>query len=168
MKISLAGLKQGVHDIHLDGLPAACGLQEHEHLRNPISVDCQVDKGSHHLYLLIRVRTPVRLECDRCLEEFDLQLDEEGRIIYSSDADLISDSDGEIRHLDPNVQEIDVSEEVREMLTLALPLKRLCADDCKGLCSQCGTNLNEGSCQCRATTVDSRWQVLKDLLDKKA
>ena len=48
---------------------------------------------------------------------------------------------------------IDLGDLVREQLYLALPMKPLCAEACKGLCPQCGTNLNRGTCDCR-----SEWQ----------
>ena len=43
----------------------------------------------------------------------------------------------------------------------------LCADDCQGLCAQCGRNLNEGDCDCVRDETDSRWGPLKELLEKK-
>jgi uncharacterized protein len=52
---------------------------------------------------------------------------------------------------------------LREQVLLALPLKAVCSDACKGLCPQCGRNLNTGACDCAQPAVDSRWEALKDL-----
>lgn len=63
-------------------------------------------------------------------------------------------------------QEIDISEEVRESVLLALPERMLCRPDCKGLCPQCGKNLNEGRCAC-TPEVPTAFSKLKDLKRKK-
>jgi uncharacterized protein len=55
---------------------------------------------------------------------------------------------------------------VREQVLLALPLKLICREDCKGLCPQCGKNLNEGACSCAAPLQDLRWSGLKEIRDK--
>ena len=60
---------------------------------------------------------------------------------------------------------IDIDEIVRTALILELPTRYLCSEDCKGLCSKCGANLNEKSCKCDQTERDSRWDVLKDYFD---
>ena len=45
--------------------------------------------------------------------------------------------------------EIDLGQLMQEQFYLALPMKPLCRDDCKGLCPECGTNLNRGTCDCK-------------------
>lgn len=47
---------------------------------------------------------------------------------------------------------------------LELPYKSLCKEDCKGLCSSCGKNLNDGPCDCKSDTVDPRLEVLRQLI----
>ncbi len=49
---------------------------------------------------------------------------------------------------------------------LALPLKAICRDDCKGLCPHCGTNLNAEKCACAEPLEDPRWSALKDIRGK--
>ena len=58
----------------------------------------------------------------------------------------------------------DLDELVREDIILSLPARFVCRDDCKGLCPQCGKNLNEGSCSCKAEG-DPRLAALAQLLD---
>jgi len=50
-------------------------------------------------------------------------------------------------------------------VVLNLPMKHLCAKDCKGICQTCGTNLNRGECDCNKKMVDSRLEILGSLLD---
>ena len=55
---------------------------------------------------------------------------------------------------------------VREQFQLVLPMKPLCRDDCKGLCSECGTNLNRDTCTCSHKWEDQRLAALRGLLDR--
>ena len=64
--------------------------------------------------------------------------------------------------LDPNHM-LDLTEAVRQYVIINLPMKPLCRQDCAGLCSGCGANLNDGGCACSAP-VDSRWSPLLELL----
>ena len=56
---------------------------------------------------------------------------------------------------------IDLGELVREQFYLVLPMKPLCTEGCRGLCPQCGTNLNRGACDCRGVWQDPRLEGLK-------
>ena len=59
---------------------------------------------------------------------------------------------------------LDLAQLTWEDLLLFLPSKLLCRDDCKGICPQCGKNLNEGTCECKKE-IDPRFAALLDLLD---
>jgi uncharacterized protein len=56
---------------------------------------------------------------------------------------------------------------MQEQFYLSLPMKPLCAEDCKGLCPVCGTNLNRGTCQCQRSWDDPRFAALKNLRANK-
>jgi uncharacterized protein len=58
---------------------------------------------------------------------------------------------------------LDLAEAVRQYALLTLPMKPLCREDCAGLCSSCGHNLNQGPCDCQPQIVDPRWSKLKEL-----
>jgi uncharacterized protein len=55
---------------------------------------------------------------------------------------------------------LHLEEAARQCVVVAFPLKPLCHDDCRGICAQCGTNLNDNPCQCQAEQVDPRWAPL--------
>jgi len=55
---------------------------------------------------------------------------------------------------------------MREQFYLALPMKPLCREDCKGLCPRCGEDLNVKGCGCVIETADPRWEALKTLKQK--
>jgi uncharacterized protein len=61
---------------------------------------------------------------------------------------------------------LELEDVLREQVLLAVPIKQLCRETCKGLCPQCGKNLNRETCDCAAPQLDARWSALKDLKDK--
>ena len=63
---------------------------------------------------------------------------------------------------------LDLREAIRQNLLLALPMKALCRENCAGLCSQCGKDLNEGSCDCVFEVEDDRFKSLRQLLEETA
>jgi uncharacterized protein len=83
--------------------------------------------------------------------------------LFTQDAEAADDADS--YPVAPDAMEIDVTPAVREELVLAAPRYVLCRDDCKGLCAQCGKDLNAGACGC-APANDARWQPFKALKDK--
>ena len=60
---------------------------------------------------------------------------------------------------------LELDEVVISDIILNYPQKYLCKDDCRGLCPECGKNLNEGDCGCNKTQVDSRLEILKQLME---
>ncbi len=61
---------------------------------------------------------------------------------------------------------IDLGQMIEEQFYLALPMKPLCHADCKGLCANCGTNLNVAACDCQVRWEDPRLAVLKAFIDR--
>ena len=67
------------------------------------------------------------------------------------------DSDSiNIAYLPPDADKIILDDDVRDYVLLGIPMKKLCKDDCKGLCIKCGKNLNEGDCGCNDEEIDAR------------
>lgn len=60
---------------------------------------------------------------------------------------------------------IDLSPLLRELAILEMPIQPICKDDCRGLCVECGKNLNEGGCDCEVDRIDPRMDALRSLLD---
>lgn len=105
-----------------------------------------------------QLETIVQAECVRCLIEFQLPLtlQFEELFAFSAAADPVYfvDEGGWLSLRQP----------VREQILLAMPIQTLCRPDCKGLCSQCGANLNDGPCNCETDDTDPRLAALKSLL----
>ncbi len=115
--------------------------------------------------------TQVELSCARCLEvvrqevarPFDLLYRPQG-VDRRGDEVAIHEADTEIGYYAG--EGVLLEDVMREQVLLAVPLRVLCRDDCKGLCPQCGQNLNTTACGCAAPVADARWQALKELKDK--
>ena len=60
---------------------------------------------------------------------------------------------------------LDVDTLINDEILIGFPMKLLCSEDCKGLCKNCGTNLNEKSCDCDTTVYDPRMSVIRDIFN---
>ena len=113
------------------------------------------------------------LRCNRCLESFEkqaapeltliLQVEEEeprrGEDGKDEEVELAEEELGFLRLSQPK---LDLRSLMVEQIHLGLPMKPLCREDCAGLCSDCGIDLNRESCDCSAE-VDPRWAALASL-----
>jgi uncharacterized protein len=139
---------------------------EHPNLRADVEVFVDVEKSSPHFFVNTLVRSVGQFVCDRCLEEFRMSVEERSRVIFSSDPNMIAVADEEIHPLAKDAHEIDITNDVRDALLLAVPLKAVCRPECKGLCAQCGANLNKENCRCGSPRRDVRWAGLDKFLEK--
>ncbi len=136
----------------------------------PVKVELTVSKSQDQLVCRGKARTSVKLECSRCLAEYEESL--------SSDLDFVIDLAGNLEGTnseeggyfvaDPALAFFEIDGLVREAIILSLPLKPLCSEDCKGLCPICGTDLNRSQCNCVKEKTDPRWDQLKGLSKKKS
>jgi len=132
--------------------------------------------GKHKIIKDIRVqgsiRTRVETSCARCLEPVQNDLDRSFDLLYrplGTDAGheelSITDVEAEIGYYEGDG--LPLEEILREQVLLAVPLKAVCREDCKGLCPQCGKNLNQGpACSCNQAMEDPRWAALKEIRNK--
>ena len=163
VKIRISGLANGLYDYHFTVAPAELGLDSN--FGHPVEIDAAVDKTAGQINLRTSVATAGKFVCDRCAEEFDLNLANKYSVFYIYDAS----SEGElppeeVQVLRADAVHIDLTEDIREFVLLSVPLKLLCREGCKGLCPRCGANWNAASCGCTQDAVDSRWQSLEKLL----
>ncbi len=101
------------------------------------------------------------LECVRCLTDYEHTLTWEFTELFAFKEENMTDSGLIV----PDDAQIDLQELVREFALLEFPIKPLCREDCKGLCLECGQNLNEKDCGHRPEP-DSPFLALKKLLDE--
>ncbi len=131
--------------------------------------------GKHEVVQDIRVRgkldTSLEVACARCLEPVVQPVERSFDLLYrplgtdSGHAELsVTDAEAEIGYYEG--QGLLLEDTLREQVLLALPLKIICREDCKGLCPHCGKNLNEVQCACVDEVEDPRWAALKEIRTK--
>ena len=116
--------------------------------------------------------TRVQVNCARCLEPVTHNLAANFELLYrpqGSDAGKeeisITDVEADIGYYQGDG--LLLEDVLREQVLLAVPFRTVCREECKGLCPQCGKNLNQGDCKCPPPPpVDTRWDALRDLKDK--
>lgn len=138
--------------------------------------ECTVSlrKEGGRVLLAGSLRLPVLFECDRCLEPFSCTLAEEFEVVFEvvakeEEAVIASEyfcqrSDLDVVQLNEPV--VDVFFVLMQQLYLALPEKRLCCDNCLGICPECGVNLNRSPCDCGKGGVSSPFSVLAKLKEQ--
>jgi uncharacterized protein len=108
-----------------------------------------------------QLHSQAQLECARCLETFSQPIDFHLEAQFGLPP---IKSQGEPTFPIGVNGILDLTEALREQILLALPMQPLCKPDCRGLCVECGKNLNEGPCDCVEETIDPRLAGLKELL----
>lgn len=112
----------------------------------------------------------VHLECSRCLNSFDAQIEieseEEFRPVVNIATGRVMQDTGDDEALVIDEQHIlDLAEIMRQAIILALPATPLCQQGCAGLCPICGSNRNEEQCTCEDVSIDPRWEALSALIE---
>jgi uncharacterized protein len=131
--------------------------------------------GKHQLIKDIRVNgelsTKLELPCARCLEPVIEDVKRKFDLLYrplGADAGReelsVTGAEAEISYYQG--EGLLLEDAIREQVLLAVPLKVICREDCKGLCPHCGANHNLEQCSCAEPTEDPRWMALKDLRGK--
>ncbi len=117
-----------------------------------------------------RILTKARRACSRCTELFDRKLDIQFKSVFTHEAVVGKDVELKREDLELNFfhgDMFDIGQAIVEQISLNLPVKPLCNDDCLGLCVRCGKNLNDGICGCRDESIDIRFEKLKNLSIKQ-
>jgi uncharacterized protein len=119
-------------------------------------------REDHGVDLEARLTATVQVLCSRCTEPISLPVDTDVslRLVPAGgeapgQEDEARDGD-EVRRFEVQDGKADLESIAREQIYLALPLKPICRDDCKGLCPVCGVNRNQEACACEAEDIDPR------------
>jgi uncharacterized protein len=137
----------------------------------PVDLTFTVHKDQKRYRLVGRLSTTLEQACGRCLEPFREPVDATFDIRYLPHADNAGAGEREVEEDDLSDafyrdEQIDLRQLMEEQFYLALPMKPLCRTDCKGLCPNCGTNLNDATCECEIRWEDPRLAGLKALMNR--
>ena len=164
MIIKYTNFSDGVHHFNLTDKVENLGLENL--FFGDVAVDCKMDKSPHQIVLNCNITAKSKLVCDRCASEFDAEMKSSFMLSFIFTKESEKSEDLNFRFLPPDQDRIDISEDVYEYAELAVPMKKLCSEECKGLCPKCGTNLNENKCDCKTEIENDIWTPLKNLKDQ--
>lgn len=177
LMVSVEQIHKHPLDLDLDIDPLHFQLEDEQfRFTSPITGHLHFRLVGHQIQGTGRVKTPVEGSCVRCLapavfpleipvNEFWMHQSEMGRRDPKHNPDALT-----LVHTFTG-EEIDLTEPLRELIMTELPERPYCSPECKGICPDCGVNLNQESCHCDALTVQQRaesklpeWKkALKDL-----
>lgn len=130
--------------------------------KEPVHVNVSHMKDKE-LKISAETKINILIPCDRCLDETETRFD----LRFTKYVDLgtaeaeLREGFDESNYIDGYY--LDVDKMLYNEILIGWPVKVLCRDDCKGICSVCGQNLNEGTCSCEDTGLDPRMSVVRDL-----
>lgn len=168
MLYDLSRLRSGIDRLTRRFESSEFPVEEEFRLAAPVDLEVEIHKDATKVRVTGRVVTTLRLDCSRCLEPFDIPVNSAFDALVLPEAANAGEGEQQVADEDLGVsfykdETLDLSELIREQFYLVLPMKPLCQADCRGLCSQCGTNLNADACDCAPVWEDPRLAALRDL-----
>ena len=134
---------------------------------SPMMVKGDITNTAGYMRMYLEAELGYEAKCARCLADvdgsfaFDLEKTVAPKEVL---ADLDEDRLDDYAIIDDGF--LDIDSRITEQLEIEFPIRFLCSEDCKGLCSKCGKNLNEGDCDCNKKEIDPRFAPLQKLLDQ--
>lgn len=185
MRFDLSRFKSGTDQIVRTYDPGAFGTATADtddfRVAEPVHLTLDFKKNGNRVAVTGHVRASLEVPCSRCLEPYRVPVDAKIDLTYYPASDPLAtakpartspksdEADGdEVKEDDLGVSFytgdfIDLEQIMREQFYLALPMKPLCVENCKGLCPVCGINRNRETCSCASTWVDPRFDALRKL-----
>lgn len=136
----------------------------------PVMGDVDVVREFDHIRVSGRVKATVSLQCSRCVETYNTDIDSAFTIIFRKTTALEgTDQEDEVELSEQDLissvysgNEIDLTHDIEEQIAMEIPLKPLCNYNCKGLCPSCGSDQNKSSCNCTKEATSFKFSALKD------
>ncbi|MGP8154215.1 MAG: YceD family protein [Smithella sp.] len=135
-----------------------------------VDVNCLVTNTSGTVFIKGSFSALIDICCSRCLENTKLSIGADfAYTLIPAKAETREDLELKPEELEISYYKddfIDFGPIICEQIILQIPIKALCSEECKGLCQQCGANLNFSPCNCHLNVVDNRMAVLKNFTIK--
>lgn len=138
IKINISSLKDGSQQLNLVSDAKEIGLED-SLSKNPINIALELTKTTHQLDVRANVTGSLNFECDRCLEDFTQPIDTNFELVFVMKhrrEEAINDD--YIRTYEPHMRQVDITNDVKEMILLAIPMKKVPTEKPDGTCSWCG------------------------------
>ena len=161
MIIKISNLSDGSYNYKFEGEVAEIGLSEP--YTGKYKTKIELSKFQDQIILNSETKIKAGMVCDRCGEEYDQVIKSEHKMVYLLRGNEEENESIDVVYLNADADKINIKNDVRDYVLLAIPMKKLCTDECKGLCYKCGKNLNEGACDCNESEIDEKWKPLLKL-----
>jgi uncharacterized protein len=141
--------------------------------QGPLKVDATAELLGSEIRIRGHLATRLKARCDRCLAPVVLPVEQNFDLFYRPMQDIAREEEIEIPEDEAEVgfysgEGIDLADVMVEQVTLALPMKIVCREDCQGLCPVCGSDRNKQKCQCPDREKQSPFAFLKEGLEENA
>ena len=173
MLLDLSKLHGHHQEVHRTFDPSVFDPQDEDYrVAAPVELSMTVEKaGADTFRVAGRATTRLEMACSRCLEPFEIPVDVSFDLRYVPHVENTGEGEREIVEEDLTTAYyreglLDVTDLLREQFQLALPMKPLHDEACRGLCPECGANLNRTDCGHQPTWEDPRLAPLKGLLNR--
>jgi uncharacterized protein len=177
MKINIFGPQEREEIVELTGGPEELDIQTEDYeLADEVRVACRIVRNGDLARVEGEASALLKVQCARCLDTFEKKVCGKfsflvkrmpvGIPIPQEEAEE-KEEEEDLVYVGHDTTWFDITDYVREAVILALPMKIICREDCRGLCVVCGSNLNESECGCKPEGADSRWKDLEKLFGKK-
>jgi uncharacterized protein len=121
-----------------------------------------VSKVLNEIHVQGNVSFSIVSPCSRCLDSVESNLESEINLtLLPHRSEIEGDEIGDYESYDGN--DIDIGGYLREIIAMSLPVKVLCGERCRGLCQNCGVNLNSATCSCEDEWIDPKLAVLRNV-----
>lgn len=164
LEVNVSRVPDGAHAYEFTAAAGDIGLSDA--FRGDVSVSVNLDRRGRQFLVAADIRARGVFLCDRCLREVEQEVPSQFSTLFVPEG-FTPQSEGEtgdeVRTIPAESQVIELDEDVRQAVELAVPIKMLCREECKGLCRTCGADLNETTCACDSEETDPRWEPLKKL-----
>jgi len=181
MQLKVSEIEGCGADLHIEEsathFPVLAELEQGDecHFLSPVVVSLHVNKVSGMVDLDGRIETEVEIPCKRCLAPTQRKINASFHQTYVDELPQVSGDDGEELELSAAEMglelfvddQIDLTEEIQQQVLLLMPDHPLCSEQCKGLCLECGENLNLSSCNCADAKVSMNFAALRDFKVEK-
>jgi len=134
------GVKITINAIPVEGMDLSQDMQASDlgletdsvHYPDKVHVACHVQKSKDVMTVDCAISATNLRECGKCLCEFEADIEKKDQFIYTLTGEHV----------------INISDDIKDSIIIDYPIKMVCKEDCKGLCANCGKNLNHGQCDC--------------------
>ncbi len=168
MIIKIANLSLGEH--YFDFIENVEDIELNEPFFGEINTKVKLNKLFDQIIVDVSSDILAEFDCDRCTIRFEREINSKYQMIYLINNNKSDTNDINVTFIDIETDKISLNNDVREFAILSIPMKKLCKEDCKGLCPGCGVDLNFEKCKCQKEEINPVWLPLienKDKLNKK-